>query len=315
MKEISYRNESEPIVTSAPGVTTKERSRGSRIAPTVRTYTQDVEALVEREGVTKTKILMAENTRREQGREVADLPVQEHSHLTRIIFILVLVLAFGVGVGIYALIGMKATPEPLPTPGAKKVLVRATNIELSNVTREDILADIKILSQKIAAGGDDEILGITITKEGSAKRDASAQEILTAVSFLPPDEILLSSLDQEIEYGVKRNSTGVSGYLFGSVHSYAPAYAGLLDWEKNLARDLLPVINPSFPRKRILELRERPFKDERMDGTDARVLRDPDGVILFAYAIVNKRTLIIAGSDVVLRSLIERATTQEKVEK
>ena len=82
MKEISYdssRFEKENEEQRKKQV----QSRGSSIAPTVRTFRADVEGMIQEKGVTKNEITMAEAARRESRGE-SRFPVEEEgSHSVR----------------------------------------------------------------------------------------------------------------------------------------------------------------------------------------------------------------------------------------
>ena len=78
-----------------------------------------------------------------------------------------------------------------------------------------------------------------------------------------------------------------------------------------MARDLILALDPWYGRKDITNMQGKTFTDERLKGTDARVLRDAEGTPVIAYAFVNKKTLIIARNDAILVALIEKIVSDE----
>jgi hypothetical protein len=308
MKEVSYSSEQKQATTEPSGFATKYRSRGSRTVPTLRTFSRDVEEMVQKENVSKAQIMMAENARRKERGE--SRPENEHTHLIKIIFVLALILSFAVGVGIYVLIGSRSTPLDIATQEVEKGSAEGARITLSGAAREDILADLTLFKQKVSTGSTDGVVRFVVSTTDGKSRTATTQEILSTLAFLPPEASLLRALNPESEFGMKHDEDGVSGYFLGRVSSYESAFAGMLDWEKNLPRDLLPALNPEFPRKKIIELFGRPFKDERVSGVDARILRDADGKLLLAHAIINRQHIVVTSSEKILQLLTSQLRTE-----
>ncbi len=278
-----------------------ERSKGSVKAPTMRTFRADVEEMIETKAPTKTQIIMAEEARRESRGE-SRVYHEEESHLGRTIFILLLVLAFGIGVAAYALIGTKTLGKK-DSIAVLPLSMQPVEIVLSNSPREQVMADLSIAFGKtsIASGGVRDVQFLII--EDGESRNASTSEVLRAIALKTPPETLLRSLGEAAEYGIHALNT-LSGYFYFRTRSYPNTFSGMLEWEPNMARDLMPTLDPLYGRKNIAALLGRTFKDERIGGKDARVLRDVDGKTLIAYVFIDKKFLLISTSDVMLASLL-----------
>jgi hypothetical protein len=308
MKEVSYDAEAfkkeEDLLTAK-----KIRSRGSETVRPIRTFRTDTEELVQRTGTTRTDVVIAESRRREERGERPAFH-EEESHLGRIIFILLLVLAFGMGVGAYVLIGAR-TGTPASGGGStvtkRPLSMDSAQIIITDSPREQIMADISIAFDKtsLAPGGTREI--VFVVKDAGTLDYATTSAVLSAVALRPPPDSLLHSLDDQMTFGVYALPSPI-GYFVLSTRSYANTYAGMLDWEAKMARDLIPSLVPTYQRTKIQDLEGRAFTDERIGGNDARVLRDMDGKALIAYAFLGQKTLIIAGNDLALRALIENLT-------
>ena len=100
------------------------------------------------------------------------------------------------------------------------------------------------------------------------------------------------------------------GSLEFEVRSYANAFAGMLEWEEELSNDIIPILDPKFSRATLATLARRPLIDERISGIDARVLRDPEGRSVLAYAFIGKTQLVIAGNTQILASIIEEGVSK-----
>ena len=295
MKEISYDSsrfdkENEERTKKQP------QSRGSRIAPTVRTFRADVEELIQETGVTKNEITMAEAARRESRGEKRFPVEEEESHLGRIIFALLLVLAFGIGTGVYALIGTKVTLPFFSVASSTPVTTDDVSINISSVSREQILADISLSFGKtsLPSGGERVVKFITTNADGSVLQ-ASLEQFLKALNTAQISLPLASFLQSDFDYHI-HSGNALTGVLTLETRSYADAFATLLEWEPNMANDLVPVLNPWYTRKDLKNLDGRMFHDEQIGAINTRILSDMLGNTLIAYAFVNKKTLYIAGN-------------------
>ena len=297
MKEIDF---------NASGAEEAQKKQISK--PAVRTFRDDVQELIKERGETRTSIAFAEAARRETRGEKR-FPVEgEPSHLGRVILILVFVLAFGLGVGGYALFGnhinslfgKTATSTPL-TPTTKDI-----EVDLTNSPREQVLADISIAFGKtfLPTGQRRTIIFMTKEEDGNSRK-ATKEEFFAAISVKKAPNALFRSLDSQFTYQVYSSST-LSGVILLGSRSYADSFAATLDWEVDMASELIPALDPWYDRKLLRNLEERKFKDELYKGVAIRSLYDLDGNSVLSYGFVNKRTLVIAGKIDGIRSIIEQ---------
>ena len=177
MKELSFSkpNAVDDAVVPKRGA----RSKGSKVAPVLRTYSRDVESLVEKTGITKAQVVIAEEARRESRGERRTAVRDDGSHLTRIIFILLLVLAFIVGVGLYVLIG--TTPSDPSTVDEGPRIERMHEVNITGAPREQIFADITTAFSKTSFDpNESRVVVFTVTDNTGRTRDATAGESLTS---------------------------------------------------------------------------------------------------------------------------------------
>lgn len=314
MKEIAYER---PLPEKSPDVTAKASlpSKGSPLAPTLRTLEGD--AMEETTKTTALAMMMAERARREE-RGLQRVPTEESRHnLGRMIFLLLLVLAFGIGVGMYALIGVPIFTLPLNgTKGSteeKEAVQNDASIAIGHSSRLEILANISgIFAQTTLARGDMRIVKlITNDTDGNAAQEITASAVLRTFGGKAPPEALLRSLADTHVYGIYSAMELVGFFKFRS-RSYPETFAGMLKWEKDMGDALTPLLNPKMKKSDVDALNGRVFEDERIAGTPARVLSDPDGIVSIVYAFPDKKTLFIAGGRDALRALIEQSRGENK---
>lgn len=306
MKEVSYDG---PPEEEQPSWKPREtRSRGNeRISP-IRTYRMDVDQLIKEKKPTATEIVMAEQKKKlETGGALQEKP-QGESHFGAIIFVLLLVLAFAGGVGFYILFGANKTPSPGSTenPAAPQQKIKASTITISGSPREQVLADIAIaINESVIPPGSSRPINF-VNKIGGDQTPASASLILNALAATPLDESLTNSLENNSLFEIYALAKPACVFIVGT-RSYASTFSGMLKWEKQMPRDFMAAINPiTRDRTVLLQINSSDWKDERISGIDARVLRASEGTAVLMYAIVDKKTLIISGSDTALEAYIQK---------
>lgn len=291
------------------GIGIAVRSKGSPLVRTLRTFQSD--AAAESLKTTKLEILMAQRTRNE-GLGLSRVPEKETSHhFGRTIFLLSLLLAFSIGVGIYALIGTTIfSPSPSKKSPQEQRPVEvsdALTLQIGKSSREQILAAIaNIFRTATLARGEMRVIQFTANDSAGATVAASARATLSAIVIGTPPEILLHSLDAVFTYGVYASKDPVGFFKMRS-RSYAETFSGMLKWEGTMNDALAPALNPNMTKNESAALRGRTFRDERIAETPARVLSDPDGTVVIAYAFLDPQTLFIAGGREALQALIEQS--------
>jgi hypothetical protein len=300
MKEISYEPQEE-----VPQPKSVVRSRGSDIAPPMRTFSKDVSELVERERLTKAQVIMAEADRRESRGE-ARTHQENDNHLTYIIFGLLLMLAFGVGVGAYVLIVPHKEKEKVMNTAEVLRTERQIEIPLRDTAKEALLADVSLAYQeKVTQPKEARIAVFTMSVNGG-ERDATAGEVLSIATERMISESFLRSITTELSLTIYSEKIGdpKHGYVTMKAKSYPNAALGLLEWEATMGADLILLLDPRYTRSMIPLLRAREWESKRIGGADARLLKDPEGGVAIAYTIVRPNTIIIARNDTLLLSAI-----------
>lgn len=91
------------------------------------------------------------------------------------------------------------------------------------------------------------------------------------------------------------------------------AFAGMLEWEKNLREDLLPLIQITHPNEQVIAT-STPFTDIIISNVDARVLKNNEDKVILVYAFADKDTIVITTNLTSLKYLLERLLTVRTIQ-
>jgi hypothetical protein len=87
---------------------------------------------------------------------------------------------------------------------------------------------------------------------------------------------------------------------------YQNAYAGMLDWEKDMRNDLLPLIRVAHPDVVAISVNSDSFSDTVVSNIDTRVLKDASGDVILAYAFASNDTIVITTGIDSMKYLLDR---------
>lgn len=316
MKEVSYEG---PGVEEAPSwKASKERSRGSASVSPIRTYRMDADQLLKEKKLSKVAMIMAEQKKRRGENVTETTEAHEASHLGMIIFVLVLVIVFACGVGFYVLFrvpeGMDAKVGTSTSTGGK-VAPRSTEpalrIDITRSPREQVLADLRIAFQGETSSGGGVRAVAFIKKSDDEEVVAPGKEVLLLLSGGVAPGALIASLPGNLRYEIT-GSAQKSGVIILATDSYGSALSAMLGWEYTLKKDLALALHPDMERKDVFRDDGGTWKDERIAGIDTRMYRDSSGRAILGYAFIDKRTLVVFGSDIALDTLLRRIRSETK---
>jgi hypothetical protein len=174
------------------------------------------------------------------------------------------------------------------------------------------------------------ITAATTTAEGVATDVPLGGDALFAAFGFPVPDILLRSIEPESTIGTFNTGNGPMPFFILRVSSFERSFAGMLDWEPTMSRDLAalyarypsplpevtatttatttapaatstPTVDQSAPAAA--------FVDEVIQNHDVRVLKDLAGRSLILYGYADKQTLIIARDENAFRLLLQALST------
>ncbi len=316
-KEISIpqKNETISIVAPIPEETQQKKRENPTIptvfsgVPTIRTFKQDVASTIKEQKTSLIRMVLEEQkTKEKREREMS--PTSKKN--LPFIFLSLLLLIAGSGV-VYLTFFFKNTSifvpktdivlnsiissqqnKEFPTDGiSTNQLITGTSNEIKNSPIKlgslEHLYFTKVVSTKTADG------------EIKTKRILTSEEIFTLLDAKLPN-ILSRALDTDFMFGIYALN-GNQPFLILKVKLYDSAFAGMLQWEKNMPNDVLPFFGKE---KDIAILETRPWEDLIIKNKDTRILRYPDSSTALMYQFKDQRTIIISRDENTLFKVSEQ---------
>ena len=158
----------------------------------------------------------------------------------------------------------------------------------------------------------------TTTPEGVVITEPADGGTLVRALALPAPEILLRNADELSTAGVVRAGGEARPFLILRVSSFERTFAGMLEWEPTMERDLA-LFYPAHPNVEAAPVgtstatstAPEPFArlgfgDEVVGNRDVRVLRDAEGRAVMLYGYRDRRTLVIARDEAAFLEILER---------
>ncbi|MCR4276044.1 MAG: hypothetical protein NUV90_01535 [Candidatus Parcubacteria bacterium] len=152
---------------------------------------------------------------------------------------------------------------------------------------------------------------------------ATSTSVFSALQLPAPGALLRNINAAQSMAGVVNTGGVQSPFFILSVSSYSTTFAGMLQWEKTMPRDLgtlFPAYPPLFvattttagqaTTTMVLVANTKPgFYDEVVSNHDVRVYRDAAGRVLLLYGYWNQTTLVIARDAAAFSEIIGRLAT------
>jgi len=290
----------------------------------LRTYEDDIARVLRNSNASVVKIREAEVKRKEQigdDKEQKFIIPEKITSKTnwKIIFIgLLVVLLVISGIILIKFAFDSINKEPLPADVSGGVLEadsfflvnqkRAINITDKN--RNALIAELGVLR-----GGTVGPLG-SITQLFFQETLAGVESITTFGKMLDAFEVtapnvLIRNIDPNFVYGI-HVFEGNQPFLVLKTSSYGHAFAGMLDWEKTLEKDMKGIIIPTNTASRVTAsttvelLKKHIFKDKVILNRDTRLIAEDSGDIIMLYSFVNADTIVITTNEDTLKEIVGR---------
>jgi len=293
----------------------------------IRTYKGDLESAIQSDHISSINIAMAEDEKmRNQimiSNSVGASTTSDYSKNKIIIFISTLLIITGV-IGVSVVYYFSA-PSPSPVVKVQELPALITT-EYKDELNIDLIKQgnfILALSSKIND------INITVNNlyntyitlgTGSTRRLVSANEFVTLANFKIPD-IIKRTLLPDYMVGMFSYSGQNLPFIIIKTSYFENAYAGMLEWEKNMEDDMrilfrlegynngggiLAELTPSSFRK---------FEDDVINNKDVRLLRADNGKVILLYGIIDKETIVITVSDPAFKEIITRLNQEKSLKR
>jgi len=279
----------------------------------IRTYQGDVANALHTQHESIVSIQRAEVARSATNQETKksaspeDIEARESSRTGILLSLGILILLLlGTGGGYYAYIGYKAkiaVPTAIAIPNAFFGTDTLINFNALTLTRESLIQAV-LTEQAKTTGG---IEQIELRKGEGDTANLLYTEGFFAILQTHAPSSLIRAFDPLFMFGTL--GTPKHTFLLIKLDSYENAYAGMLEWERDLALDILPLFGNAETVASIPS--DTPFVDITIQNKDARILKSPNGKTVLLYSFFDNNMLIIADNEETLKSLMTRLTSEK----
>jgi hypothetical protein len=280
----------------------------------VRTYMSDMAEAVRQNEMSVIKIALEEQKRRERGdyyRKIEGTPKKKLFWALGGFIIII------VAIGITYFVLQKEKDQSIPAqiikaPTAIISYDAEESIDMTNVVnKSDFVKITENELNKKNVSGSIKALFLKETTDGLIN-PFPLKSLFETIKANAPDT-LIRSFAEEYTLGVY---TPISPYdknrlfLIIKINNYDQAYAGMLEWEKNILSDLFSVykIDINEENKGLLE---KQWKDIIIKNKDARILYTNDGADILFYIFPDKKTLVITDSQEAIKEIITRLLAKQ----
>jgi hypothetical protein len=260
----------------------------------VRTFKSDAEEAIRYGNVSATKISLAEQNRKIAREQAAPAEKSEEgsSALGKIAVALTIMVILAAAGGYYFVYMKKGGSPAAALPQQLRVdtilpYAKASVLQLDGQTDPIESFAALITSTAINAGT---IHAFIPVPYGTTTVVASIEDIFGGTDA---PSTLKRSLSSRYMLGAYAQDTKLPFIILKNTY-FQNTFAGMLEWEKNMRKDLIQMIRISNPAENASLSNSSAFEDSVISNVDARVLKNDAGEVILAYAFSDKDTLIIA---------------------
>ncbi len=283
---------------------------GKPAAPTVqndpsikplRTFKSDAEEAVRYQNISAAQIALAEQKKKESSTPI-QYETEKKSSFGIIAFLLILLLVGGAG-GYYWFFVLKQNPaSALPQALRVQTILPYTNANTIQIDQDRNAIDTiagALLAAEVEQRG---IYALIPVPTGTTTSAAGINSILKDTNI---PNMLDRSLGSDYMVGAYAGDTKDPFVILKNTY-FQNAFAGMLEWEKDLRNDMISLIRMSRADETTTSLNNDSFEDVVISNIDARVLRNADGEAVLSYAFADKDTIVITTKTETLKTLLDK---------
>lgn len=286
----------------------------------IHTYKSDFSDRSKETGASKISILAAEQNALGRGKPLPQIPVKKKGRMLYVTGAALLILAGAASI-YFAFAFVTGHPPVLVGPSVPSLIFADEHVELKGESGELRAGLADLATRSLAEGGVAVayVTYATTTAKGDTVVLPAEGGALIRAMGLPAPELLLRNVEPASTVGVVRAGGETRPFFIFQVASFERTFAGMLDWEPTMARDL-GLFYPSYPEAAPASMGTttasstsivaKPFSvsfvDEVVDNHDVRVLRDATNRSLILYGYRDKETLIVARDEAAFSELLAR---------
>ncbi len=291
-----------------------EKGQAKPKLKTVRTFQEDIAKTLKKPDASLTKIILAEKDK-QRSRPRRGLPIIEGKNRELVIGFGIVMLAVLVTSVVYLFFFHNNEEAPrqifevkIPTlifPDYQK------EIHLTSLKRSKINTSVEYQKEDVSIPLG-KIIQLYITKQDINEQyiieDTDGYKILlTSKSFFDTlDSDMPSTLERvlspEMMLGF-HSSLGNNPFLIFEITSYENAFAGMLEWEKEILDDVFPIFKKEDSNVNTADYR---FEDVIISNKDVRAVLNKQGKLEFAYSFADKNTLVFINNESTLQEIFRR---------
>jgi hypothetical protein len=317
--------------TKTPQIQNKDNT----VIKNLRTFQGDVADILKNQNTSVLDIALAEKKRQQEIAKVAPPKNPESKKKVIIIVISVLLIIAGTGAIAGFFVLQKKTPAPVLVEMKNQAII-ASNSKFSLIVdkadKESLFSAInKERDESVIAPN--EILNLEMVKNSALGKQEpiDTNTLFTIINSQAPGS-LLRAFSNEFMFGFYKSNNN-EPFLIIRLDSFDNAWNGMLNWEKNMNEDIGAIL-----AKKLLSSTETnqvenqgtstikqtkkvgydsavnaTFEDITIKNKDARILKNPQGETILLYSFLDKQTLLITSSEVVLENLIDKLAASKLV--
>ncbi|MEI6528368.1 MAG: hypothetical protein WCO10_01705 [bacterium] len=288
----------------------------SQSRPIIRTYKSDIQDIMKTDHVSSVNIAIAETEKmRSKIQSSVIEEAKKESNITTVILTISLILVI-VAIGIIFLVFSgntnPATQSQTVTPISLFTAERNQEINVASSTAMMLGTTIRtqIKNSTISVNS---VENIFLTQNTTAGKTLLSTSDLVSVLNLTLPDILERSLTSDYMIGFFAFGQNLP-FLILKTSSFENAYAGMLQWEKNIRSDLATIFSlPTETVSLTSQTNTKGFEDKVVANNDTRILKDNYGQTILLYSIIGKDTIIISTSEVSFKEVLARLNREKSL--
>lgn len=272
----------------------------------IRTFEGDVADAIKNQNESIISIQRAGEKRRSENKTEEPEEASNKGLLLALGIVALLVLGGGIAYFTYnTYIEKTALPE-VEIPSNQFVSPESVSeIDASTLSKQAMFGVVAI--EKSKERGESAITHIQLRRGSSTAGLLTPEDFMLRINSRAPQP-LVRAFGEEIMLGLLGVNPAHT-FIVISIDSFANAFSGMLDWERNLAEDILPM----FAEDEVVENlpTNSVWSDLIIQNRDTRILKDPSGKTVLVYGFFENRLLIISDNESTWRTLADRLEAQK----
>ncbi len=293
----------------------------------IRTFQGDIASALHKQNESLVSIQRSEHAVREARKVFATPKSAEEIAQTesnkKLIFLLIgslILIILSGAIGWYAYKGyVTKTALPIPEQIPNRLLISSSEVQIDtgHLSREAFILGIGTeTTKKIMSGA---VVQIQLQKPTATSTTIlTTGDLLNLLESRAPGS-LIRSLNPVFMLGllggetISIDATSTSQFnhvfLLIKLDSFDNAFPGMLEWEKNMRDDILPIF--ASPETLATTSSATLFSDLTIQNKDARILKDSAGQTVLLYSFFNNNMLIITDNETSLKTIIGKLNAEK----